>query len=91
MEEKIYLLYNFCNQEDLNTCFEINNITLGKIKLDDIKITDENESLEILKELDNGKLPEKFRPKNYQTHDRSKIIHSSTMSYVYNFLKWINE
>ena len=55
MEEKIYLLYDFCNN-NFNNCFEVDNIKLGKIKLDDIKITDENESNELLKELDNGKL-----------------------------------
>ena len=53
MEEKIYLLYNFCNNNDMTNCFEINNITLGKIVLDDIKITNENDCHELLNELDN--------------------------------------
>ena len=55
MEEKIYLLYNFCYNSNFTNCFEIDNIKIGKIDIDDIKITDENESEIIMTELETGK------------------------------------
>jgi hypothetical protein len=55
MEEKIYLLYNFCYNTNFTNCFDIENIKVGKINIDDIKITDETECNAILSELETGK------------------------------------
>jgi hypothetical protein len=56
MEEKINLLYNFLYNENYKTCFEIDKIQLGKIKLEDIKIINQEESLTLLKEIIGSKL-----------------------------------
>jgi len=56
MEEKINLLYNFLYNENYKTCFEIDKIQLGKIKIEDIKITNQEESLTLLKEIIGSKL-----------------------------------
>jgi hypothetical protein len=45
MEEKINLLYNFLYNNSFNNCFDINKIQLGKITIDDIKITDKEYEL----------------------------------------------
>ena len=55
MEEKINLLYNFLYNTSFNNCFDIDKITLGKITIDDIKVTNTKETDEILKELNKGK------------------------------------
>jgi len=55
MEEKIYLLYNFCYNSNFTNCFEIDNIKIGKITIDDIKVTDETECEKIMTELETGK------------------------------------
>ena len=56
MEEKINLLYNFLYNENYKECFELDKIVPGKIKIDDIKITNENDSMSHLKELIDSKL-----------------------------------
>jgi len=56
MEEKINLLYNFLYNENYKTCFEIDKIQLGKIKIEDIKITNQEESFALLKEIIGSKL-----------------------------------
>jgi hypothetical protein len=56
MEEKINLLYNFLYNENYKTCFDIDKIQLGKIKIEDIKITNQEESLTLLKEIIGSKL-----------------------------------
>jgi len=56
MEEKINLLYNFLYNENYKTCFEIDKIQLGKIKIEDIKINNQEESLILLKEIIGSKL-----------------------------------
>ena len=56
MEEKINLLYNFLYNDSFNDCFNIDKITLGKININDIKIVNEIEALENLKEIVNSKL-----------------------------------
>jgi hypothetical protein len=56
MEEKINLLYNFLYNENYKTCFDIDKIQLGKIKIEDIKITNQEESLSLLKEIISSKL-----------------------------------
>jgi len=56
MEEKINLLYNFLYNDSFNDCFNIDKITLGKINMNDIKIVNEIEAMEILKEIVNSKL-----------------------------------
>ena len=55
MEEKINLLYNFLYNSSFNNCFNIDKITLGKIGLDDIKLTDEKEIEDCLNEINEGK------------------------------------
>ena len=39
MEEKINLLYNFLYNDSFNNCFDIEKIIVGKINIDDIKIS----------------------------------------------------
>ena len=56
MEEKIYLLYNFCYNNSFNNCLEIDNIILGKIKIDDIKITDTKETDELMEKINEFKI-----------------------------------
>jgi len=56
MEEKINLLYNFIYNDSFNNCFDIEKIQLGKIKIDDIKIISSDESIQLLKEVVDGKL-----------------------------------
>ena len=56
MEEKINLLYNFLYNDSYKECFELDKIVPGKIKIDDIKITNENDSMSHLKELIDSKL-----------------------------------
>ena len=56
MEEKINLLYNFLYNDSFNNCFDIEKIILGKINIDHIKITNEIEAMETLKEIVNSKL-----------------------------------
>ena len=56
MEEKINLLYNFIYNDSFNNCFDIEKIQLGKIKIDDIKITSPEESIQLLKEVIDSKL-----------------------------------
>lgn len=56
MEEKINLLYNFLYNENYKTCFDIDKIQLGKITIEDIKITNQEESLALLKEIIGSKL-----------------------------------
>ena len=55
MEEKINLLYNFLYNNSFQNCFDIDKIHLGKINIDDIKITDSNEVKELFNELNNAK------------------------------------
>jgi len=56
MEEKIYLLYNFCYNNNFNNCLEIENIILGKIKIDDIKIIDTNEADNLINAINESKI-----------------------------------
>jgi hypothetical protein len=56
MEEKIYLLYNFCYNNNFNNCLEIDNIILGKIKIDDIKIIDIKEADDIIEKINESKI-----------------------------------
>jgi hypothetical protein len=55
MEEKINLLYNFLYNNSFQNCFDIDKIHLGKININDIKITDSNEVKELFNELNNAK------------------------------------
>ena len=56
MEEKINLLYNFLYNDSFNNCFDIEKIIVGKINIDDIKISKEVEAMELLKEIVTSKL-----------------------------------
>ena len=56
MEEKINLLYNFLYNDSFNNCFDIGKIIVGKINIDDIKISKEIEAMELLKEIVTSKL-----------------------------------
>ena len=55
MEKKINLLYNFLYNTTFDNCFVIDKIKLGRIILDDIKLTDEKEINEHIEELNKAK------------------------------------
>ena len=55
MEEKINLLYNFLYNNSFQNCFDIDKINLGKINIEDIKITDTKEVKELFDELNQAK------------------------------------
>jgi hypothetical protein len=55
MEEKINLLYNFLYNNSFQNCFDIDKVYLGKININDIKITDSKEVNELFDELNEAK------------------------------------
>ena len=48
LDEKINLIYNFMYEESIKSCFKIDPINLGSIKLEDIKIPLKNDSNEVI-------------------------------------------
>jgi len=74
MEEKINLLYNFLYNDSYNNCFNIGKITLGKITIDDIKIDNEDEVKNILKDIIETKIV-------FNNHDENlQIIYLKSFS-----------
>ena len=74
MDEKIILLYNFLYNNNFNECYVINKIILGKIGMDDIKVFNEEDSLQLFNEL----IKSKF---SYLTYDSlNQIIYLKRFS-----------